>query len=164
MVQGAFWDLRRTNLYIIDRDFESKKHRYSANSYIEVLDAEVKLVFDIFDLGYLFIQDNASIYTAYKVRNWFSNRGISCIINWPPYSPDLNPIKYIQQYLKTRVFKIFPEVIADKSETEYARQRLESCLQAAWDTLEQRLFNKLYISIYSKMEAYITAGGWHTKY
>ena len=55
IVWGAFWDLGHTNLYIIDRDFESKKHRYSANSYIEVLDAEVKLVFDIFDLGYLFI-------------------------------------------------------------------------------------------------------------
>ena len=55
MVWGAFWDLGRMNLYIMDRDFESKKHRYSANSYIEVLDIEFKLVFDIFDLGYLFI-------------------------------------------------------------------------------------------------------------
>ena len=54
--------------------------------------------------------------------------------------------------------------MADKSETEHARQRLESCLQAAWDTLEQRLFNKLYMSIHSRMEAYIAAGGWHTKY
>ena len=53
----------------MDRDFESKKYGYSANSYIEVLDAEVKLAFDIFDPGYLFIQDNASIYTAHKVRN-----------------------------------------------------------------------------------------------
>ena len=81
MVWGAFWDLGRTNLYIIDRDFESKKYGYSANSYIEVLDVEVKPVFNIFDLGYLFMQDNASIHTAYKVRNWFSNRGISYIIN-----------------------------------------------------------------------------------
>ena len=69
MVWGAFWDLGRTNLYIIDRDFEFKKHRYSANSYIEVLDIEIKLVFDTFDPGYLFIQDNAFIHTAYKVYN-----------------------------------------------------------------------------------------------
>ena len=69
IVWGAFWDLRRTNLYIMNRDFESKKHGYSANSYIEVLDAEVKPAFDIFDPGYLFIQDNASIHTAYKVYN-----------------------------------------------------------------------------------------------
>jgi hypothetical protein len=34
-----FWgDGKRSELYIIDRDFEAKKYGYSANSYIEVLD------------------------------------------------------------------------------------------------------------------------------
>jgi hypothetical protein len=41
MVWGCFWDLTKTNLYIINRDFESLKHKYSANSYLEVLDAEI---------------------------------------------------------------------------------------------------------------------------
>ena len=34
MVWAAFWDDGRTGAYIMDRDFESKKHGYSANSYI----------------------------------------------------------------------------------------------------------------------------------
>ena len=54
--------------------------------------------------------------------------------------------------------------MADKSETEHTRQRLESCLQAAWDTLEQGLFDKLYKSIHARIEACIAADGWHTKY
>ena len=33
MVQGCFQDLERTNLYIMDRDFESKKHGYSAELF-----------------------------------------------------------------------------------------------------------------------------------
>jgi hypothetical protein len=37
MAWAAFWDTGRTQLYIMDRDFESKKHGYSANSYLEVL-------------------------------------------------------------------------------------------------------------------------------
>lgn len=37
MVWGAFWDTGRSNLYIMDRDFESAKHGYSAESYLEVL-------------------------------------------------------------------------------------------------------------------------------
>jgi hypothetical protein len=41
MVRAAFWDTGRTQLYIIDRDFESKKHGYSANSYLEVLTDQV---------------------------------------------------------------------------------------------------------------------------
>jgi hypothetical protein len=42
MVWGVFWgDGKRTPLFIMNRDFESKKHRYSAESYLEVLDEMV---------------------------------------------------------------------------------------------------------------------------
>jgi hypothetical protein len=59
---------------------------------------------------------------------------------------------------------MFPEVAADKSKSEHARQRLESCLQAAWDTLDQDLFDKLSASINARIKAVIAAKGWHTKY
>jgi hypothetical protein len=40
----------------MDRDFESKKHGYLANSYLEVLDAIVApAVEEINDPGYIFI-------------------------------------------------------------------------------------------------------------
>ena len=68
MVWGSFWDDGRTGLYIMDRDFESKKHRYSAESYLEVLEAEVTPMFENLENSYVFIQDNASIYTAAKVK------------------------------------------------------------------------------------------------
>jgi hypothetical protein len=54
---------------------------------------------------------------------------------------------------------MFPEVTADKSESEDARQRLESCLQAAWDTLDQELFDKLGVSMNDRIEAVIAAKG-----
>ena len=59
---------------------------------------------------------------------------------------------------------MFPEVVKDKSESEYARQRLESCIQATWDTLDKGIFDNLYLSMESRMEACIAAKGWHTKY
>jgi hypothetical protein len=68
MVWGAFWDVGRSGCYIMDRDFESKKHGYSANSYLEVLNAEVEPIFATLDEGYAFIQDHASIYTAGSVK------------------------------------------------------------------------------------------------
>ena len=79
MVQGVFWDNRRSNLYIIDWDFKSVKYRYLANSYFKVLDVEVKPIFKRLDNKYLFIQDNASIYTIYKVQEWFRLQGIIII-------------------------------------------------------------------------------------
>jgi len=35
---------------------------------------------------------------------------------------------------------MFPDIAADKSESEHARQQLKSTLQAALDTLEPELF------------------------
>jgi hypothetical protein len=155
MIWGCFWDGGRSNLYIINRDFESAKHRYSANSYLEVLDAEVAPIYESLDKGYLFIQENASIYTARKVKDWFAEHSITQLLDWPPYSPDLNPIEHIWWALKTRCYKMFPEEAENQSESEYARQRLESYLQAAWDTLEEDLFDTLRVSMCDRIEAVI---------
>ena len=39
MVSAAFWgDGQRSDLLILKRDFESKKNRYSANSYLTLLE------------------------------------------------------------------------------------------------------------------------------
>ena len=59
---------------------------------------------------------------------------------------------------------MFPEIAKDRSNSEHARQRLESALQAAWDTINKEFFNKLYKSIEHRIKAYIKANGWHTKY
>jgi len=60
--------------------------------------------------------------------------------------------------------EMFSEVSANKSESEYSRQRLESCLQAAWNTLDKGIFNNLYASMKRWIEIYITADGWYTRY
>jgi hypothetical protein len=164
MVWASFWDRARSSLYIMDRDFESKKHGYSAASYLEVLNAEVAPIFEGLEPGYQFMQDNAAIHTARKVKEWFIDQGIELLQDWPPYSPDLNPIEHIWWHLKARFYDMFPEVAACKSESEHARQAMESCLQAAWDTLDNTLFEKVGGSMRSRIEACIEANGWHTKY
>jgi len=67
MVWGAFWDTGRSRCYIMDRDFESAKHGYFANSYLKVYEAEVALIFGYLDDGYLFMQDNTSIHRAHTI-------------------------------------------------------------------------------------------------
>ena len=83
----------------MDRDFESKKHRYSAELYLEILNAQVRPIFADFEApfndGYLFMQDNASIYIAGNVKAWFARKKIVLLANWPSFSPDLNLIEHI---------------------------------------------------------------------
>ena len=64
IVSVAFWDGgQRSDLLILERDFESKKYGYSANSYLAFLEDLVVLNYTD-DL--IFIQDNALIHTAKK--------------------------------------------------------------------------------------------------
>ena len=102
-----FWgEGERSELFIIDHDFESKKNGYSANSYIEVLDAMLPRNYND-DL--YFMQDNAPIHTVDKVKKWFEDNGIDTS-NWPPYSLDLNLIEHVWKKLKEVVIEHFPEV------------------------------------------------------
>ena len=89
MVWACFWGMHRSELYALTRDSEAKRNGYSANSYIQVLDDNL---LGIYEPGLIFMQDNAPIHTAKKVKKWFEENGIT-IMSWPPYSPDLNPIR-----------------------------------------------------------------------
>jgi hypothetical protein len=164
MVWGCFWDTGRTSLYLMDRDFEAKKHGYSANSYIKVLDAMVApAIKELNDQGYIFMQDNASIHTAHKVRDWFRNAALICL-DWPPYSPDLNPIEHAWAKLKELIDKEFPEISRGLGKGEYDIEQLGSALQACWDMIPKEFFDELYQSMPRRVRACYEAKGWHTKY
>ena len=68
MIWACFWfiqgKIRRSNLYILNCDFESKKHGYSACSYLEVLDNQMPICWEP---GLVFMQDNAPIHRAHSV-------------------------------------------------------------------------------------------------
>ena len=54
---------------------------------------------------------------------------------------------------------MFLDIARDKSESEHAWQRLESYIQATWDTLDKDIFDSLYTSILARIEACIAVKG-----
>ena len=46
-----------------------------------------------------FMQDGASIHTAKVVKKWFADNNIE-VLDWPPQSPDLNPIENMWSFMK----------------------------------------------------------------
>ena len=108
------------------------------------------------------MQDNAPIHTARKVLDWFIENGIP-LTDWPPYSPDLNPIEHVWWHLKKYVYEHYPELL-NSGKSEQAIQDLENALVDAWNQLPEKLFESLIKSMPHRIDACILAKGWHTRY
>ena len=95
MVWGCFWledkQVWHSELYIMNCDFELKKHEYSAHLYIKVLNDQLSICWES---GLIFMQDNVLIHMSYTVHKWFEDIGIP-LTDHPSYSSDLNLIEHI---------------------------------------------------------------------
>ena len=160
MIWGAFWGSGRSDLYLLERDWESKKHGYSAASYIKVLDDNLG---GIWEPGLVFMQDNAPIHSARKTKAWFEEMGIE-VMEWPPYSPDLNPIENLWALLKKEAYRIYPDLNSLEGKGDEAETKLFGILQEAWSNIREEVIEGLIGSMPRRCAAIVKAEGWHTKY
>ena len=91
MIWGAIWIGGRSNVVIMERDPMAAKNGYTTASYISVLEDEFP---QWYEPGMIFMQDNAPIHKAKKILDWLELHGVETT-EWPPFSPDLNPIEHV---------------------------------------------------------------------
>jgi len=111
----------------------------------------------------VFMQDNAPIHRARKSKLWFQENGIE-VMEWPPYSPDLNPIENLWALLKKEAYKVYPDLDSLKGKGNEAETQLFQILQRAWANLRKEVMEGLISSMPERCAAVIIANGWHTKY
>lgn len=82
----------------------------NSSDYIDVLDQFMlpSVEYCVEDKSnYIFQQDNASIHTSNMTKNWFEKNSIT-LMEFPPCSPDLNPIENLWSIVKRRIYKKGP--------------------------------------------------------
>jgi len=99
------------------------------------------------------LHDNSSNHTSPIVRRWLFDHGIS-VLDFPPYSPDLNPIENLIAEVNSRVRY---HVVANE-------QELQDAVHEEWQKTDVRYLQKLVHSMPRRCAAVIAAKGFMTKY
>ena len=83
-------------------------------------------------------------------------------MDWPPYSPDMNPIENMWKLLKAKIIELYPELVTMK-DNDTTKWHLIRAAKEAWELLEEDLLNKLTLGMQKRIDALKAAGGWYTK-
>jgi len=111
----------------------------------------------------LFMHDNAPCHKAEPILEFLKENRVP-IMEWPPQSPDLNPIENLWTDLKTRFHKRFLELFSHPSKSLEARYRYGEVLQEVWYSQGMELVTALIQSMPKRCAAVIEAKGGWTKY
>jgi transposase len=160
MVWASFNEYGRSELLFSPGDPKAKKGGVTSAIYIEILEEALLIMWES---GLLFIQNNARIHITHKVKDWFRNEAIP-VIDWPPYSPDLNPIEHVWRHLKEWVHENYPRLVELKTREDNIKNSMVEALQDNWNQLPNELFESLIVSMERRCKAVIKADGWYTKY
>jgi hypothetical protein len=90
------------------------------------------------------------------------SRGI-WVLEYPPYSPDLNPIKHVWKAMKAILHRDFPDLHLLKNNAANIAI-VEDALKVAWERVPQTLIDSLIDSMPRRLEAVVRARGWYTRY
>ena len=162
MAWACFCKGRRSRLLFLERDVDSPRSGYTSVSYTDVLAQEL----DTFmHANNYFMHDNAPIYTSRWTIEWLRSRGVPMFApSWPPWSPDLNPIKQVWHKLRDMLQEVDPTLSEAIGSEDEIYARLKASLLTAWEAIPQTFFDALVDTWFHRVDALRLESGWYTKY
>jgi len=85
-------------------------------------------------------------------------------MDFPPFSPDLNPIEHLWFELKQLVNVIDPGLRTFRGSEEVLRERLGNAVRRAWLNISPERIRGLVESMDTRINAVIEAEGWYTRF
>lgn len=129
--------------------------KMNAEVYVDILNRNMKSSAQKLGLGrrYIFQQDNDPKHTSKKAQLFFKKSKVN-VMEWPPQSPDLNPIEHLWGTLKRAVY----------SSPSSSINQLKVKVQEEWDLIDPGVTEALVNSMPRRLQAVIEANGGSTKY
>lgn len=114
-----------------------------------------------------FQQDNALPHVADITRNWFKSitekYGLKPM-EWPPNSPDMNPIEHLWEVLKLELHRRYPDTCSLKGSPEFIKTTLQQRLHEVWWDIGVDILNSLVENMPERVNALLKARGWYTEF
>jgi transposase len=145
MVWGGFSGVGVTALARVEGNINT-------SCYLNVLQEHL-LPLHLAQHGLTFQQDNAPAHKSRKTLQWLQDHDIS-VLDWPPQSPDLNPIENIWGEIKQRLqdFQI------------HGKDDLWLAVQQIWMEFSTDYFTRFAHTMPSRIKAVIAARGCNTRF
>jgi hypothetical protein len=139
--RGLFWE----------KDWETINGGSYSGIILPIVDDILQEYTDLY-----FQKDNAKGYASEFTQSVIQAAGIR-VIEWPPFSPDLNPIETIWDNIKDYIQAHYPRV-------HISYKRLREAIQKAWESISHKRIRDLVRTMTDQCIDVILADGGYTKY
>lgn len=136
-------------------NLEEVSGKMNALYYRNILQKNLRISAQNMGLGneFIFQHDNDPKHTSRVVKQFLDADNVT-VLEWPPQSPDLNPIEHLWDELDRRI---------PKSKRKGLKE-FRTALFEEWNKIEQNVLKTLVDSMPRRLEAVIQAKGGPTRY
>ena len=118
-----------------------------SNKYIQILNNNLIPIIEN-NKKFIFQHDNDPKHTSKKTKQFLKDNNVTTL-EWPPNSPDLNPIENVWKILKERVYKC-----KSKTSEEFVKN-----INKEWKNIESSILKSLINSMPNRIQDVIDNNG-----
>ena len=100
-----------------------------------------------------FQQDNARFHTTPETVTYLHEKGVT-LLEWPPWSPDLNPIENLWNVIKARVYALLPRTL----------EEMEQLIRAEWQNTDLNFISHICRSMPRRLQLLLDNQGHKISY